>query len=194
MDNKRDFLRYVFVIILCCFAIVGCEKKIDVPSTIESTANDEPLEYSFADLQEICDYVNNQILEKVNTLSEAEYLGLSNDETEQNKHRRKLEDKIVSEVIIDCEIPQGQKVVVVGYMGQCHQVQEGSWTEDVGKVFFQLKNSNEDDDWGGILCRSDDLSFLKIEKNSPIKIEATFMKPGTATGSGENLFECKIVE
>lgn len=190
-------MKKIFLLLLCCVVISGCGEKVDnqvKTSAVETLVNDDPQEFSFADLQEICDWVNDETLKRIESLSEAEYTGLSTDEEEKIKHRRKIQDKYVNEVMTNCKIPQGEKVIVTGYIGNCHQIVEGTWTEDIGKVAFELKHNENDEDWDGIFCRTDDLSFLEIEENTPIKIEAVFMKQGTSTGGGENLFDCSIIE
>lgn len=194
-------MRKIIVLLMCCFVLGGCAKGeaqsakgvVEAPTESE---NDVAKEYSFGDLKKVCDWVSKEVSATMSGLSDVEILGTSNIELEQNKHRREIYDKYTNKVMERCEIKQGQRVIVSGYIGgNLHEVQSDSWTEDIGKISFILKNGADEDDWeNSILCRTDDNIFLSLQENTPAKIEGVFMKDGTATGGGESLYDCKIIE
>lgn len=192
-------MRKIIVLLMCCLVLGGCAKgeAQSVKGIVEAPTESEiEKEYSFSDLKKVCDWVSKEVSDSMIGLSDVEILGTSNIELEQNKHRREIYDKYTNKVMERCEIKQGQRVIVSGYIGgNLHEVQSGSWTEDIGKIYFSLKNGPEEDDWeNSILCRTDDNNFLSLQENTPVKIEGVFMKDGTATGGGESLYDCKIIE
>ena len=195
-------MKNILVLLMCCLVLGGCGKtenqSVQNSSISESTESsiDITKEYSFNDLKEVCDWVSDEVSKSVNGLSDVEISGISNNESDRNKHHREIYDKYTDEVMQLCEIKQGQKVIVSGYIGgNLHEVQSGSWTEDIGKISFSLKKYASEDDWkNSIFCRTDDSGFLNLKENTPVKIEAIFMKSGTATGGEESLFDCKIIE
>lgn len=200
MQREVLLMRKIIVLLMCCLVLGGCgEGKAQSQGSVqESTENniDIAKEYTFEDLEKVSYWVMDEVVNSMSGLSDVEINGTSDEESERNKHRREIYDKYTDKVMERCEIKQGQKVIVSGYIGgNLHEVQSGSWTEDIGKISFSLKNSADEDDWqNGILCRTDDNSLLSLQENTPVKIEGIFMKHGTATGGGESLYDCKIIE
>lgn len=194
-------MKNILVLLMCCLVLGGCgeSKTQSVQSNVKGSTRsniDIAQEYSFNDFKKVCGWVSDEVSNAMSGLNEVEVIGTSNDESEQNKYRREIYDKYTNEVMARCDIKQGQKVIVSGYIGgNLREVQSGSWTEDIGKISFSLKHNESDDDWGdSILCRTDDNRFMNLKENTAIRIEGIFMKSGTATGGGECLFDCKIVE
>lgn len=193
-------MRKIVLLLLCCVILVGCGGS-EAQSTLKAEKSfednvDVVREYSFNDLKRVCDWVMDEVSNSMKGLSDVELSGTSNDESEQNKHRREVYDKYTDKIMEQCEIKQGQRIAVSGYIGgNLHEVQSGSWTKNIGKISFSLKHDENEDDWGNsIHCRTNDNDFISLEENTPVKIEAVFMKGGTATGGGECLFDCKIIE
>lgn len=196
-----DFMRKVVLFLLCCVILGGCggseaQSTLNIDTKSSEDNVDSVKEYSFNDLKRVCNWVTDELVNSMEGLSDIELSGTSNDEAEQNKHRREVYDKYTEKIMEQCEIKQGQKVIVSGYLGgNLHEVQSGSWTEDVGKISFSLKHDDNEDDWeNSIHCRTNDNDFINLKENTPVKIEAVFMKRGTATGGGECLYDCKIIE
>lgn len=191
-------MKKLTMVLMCCMVLVGCANKSQ--STYESTAQvtneaKEPQEYSYAELKKVCDSYTDEYLEELSKLSDVELFGLSDDEESSNKKYWKVANSIADKVLEDCEIPQGQRIIVTGYIGKQGESKEDGFfvRQGLNKFFFHLKHEATDNGYDGLLCRTDETVFLELEENTPVKIEATFMKKGFVA-SDNDLYDCEILE
>lgn len=168
---------------------------LSTATAFRSLDKEEPqiIEVPYSQLEAISDDLFQSVSDSLKNLSSAEIYGMSTDDNEQTIHMREVYDSYMDAALENCLIKQGQKVVVSGYFGSAHIVEDDSWLADVGKVAFSLKKEPDDSEWNCMLFKSNDLSILDIEEGTPIKILGTFMKQGTATGAGDVLFDCEVV-
>lgn len=190
-----------FVMILCVAVfLTACADGTEISeSTVTEATTDvklsEPQEYSYTELKSVCDSYTDKYLEELSKLSNAELHGLSNDEEERNKSYWKVANSIADKVLEDSEIPQGQRIIVTGYIGKQGESKEDGFfvRQGVNKIFFHMKHEATDNEYDGLLCRTDEKVFLELEENTPVRIEATFMKKGYVA-SADDLYDCKILE
>lgn len=189
-----------FIFLFICLILTACaEKQQSVLSKndLELTINDiEQQEYLYSDLEDVCNRFWKELTSQVLKLNDAELYGTSENKYDRKLHNFNVFNEYADEIIKDFEIHQGQKIIVNGYLGDVVELADDNFfvRQGVGKIGFNLKSSEDDTNIIGILCRSDDESFLKLKENTPIKIEGAFMKSGAVTGSGESLFDCTIVK
>lgn len=191
-------LKRLLVILLCCLAVIGCgkAKTVDVDKATKVTQNsNEAIEYTYSELKNLCEKFWDEWLDETSDLSDIEWSGTLGDETQKNEHYYKIANKYARKVFENFEVPQGQKVIVSGYIGEAVRSDENGFfvQKGVGKVFFYLKHNAEDNKFDGISCRTDDETFLYLQENTPVKIEAVFMKNGDIA-SNNDLYDCKILE
>lgn len=187
-----------FIAIFCLAVLLTACKSGNGESTIAETTEiniSESQEYSFADLEAVCDSYTDEYLEELSKMSDAELFGLSDDEEARNRSYWKVANSIADKVLEDAEIPQGQRIVVTGYIGKQGESKEDSFfaRQGLNKIFFHLKHEATDNEYDGLLCRTDEKVFLELEENTPVKIEATFMKKGFVA-SDNDLYDCKMLE
>lgn len=191
-------MKRLLVIILCCLAVIGCGKAetVDADKATKETQNsNEAIEYTYSELKDLCEKFWDSWLKETENLSKAEWFGTSDDEEKQNIQFYEVSNKYAKKVFDNFEIQQGQKVIVTGYIdGIVKSKEDTFWAEKgVGEIFFYLKHNELDDKYDGILCRTDDEKFLDLNENTPIKIEAVFIKEGDMV-SESDLYDCKILE
>lgn len=190
-----------FMMAFCLMAfLTACTggTKNSEPTVTEATTEvgiSELQEYSYAELKAACDSYTEKYLEELSKLSDAELFGLSDDEEARNKNYWKVANSIADKVLENSEIPQGQRIVVTGYIGKQGDSKEDGFfvRQGVNKIFFHLKHEVTDNEYDGLLCRTDEKVFLELEENTPVKIEATFMKKGFVA-SDNDLYDCKMLE
>lgn len=191
-------VKRLLVILLCCLAVIGCGKAetVEVDKATKAIQNSsEAIEYTYSDLKDLCEKFWDEWLEETSDLNNVEWYGTSDKETQKNEHYYEIANKYASKVFENFEVPQGQKVIVSGYIGEAVSLDENTFfvQKGVGKVFFYLKHNAEDNKIDGITCRTDDEAFLYLHENTPVKIEAVFMKDGDMA-SNIDLYDCKILE
>ena len=191
-------MKRLLVILACCLAVMGCGKEatVDIDKATKVTQNsNEAIEYTYSDLKDLCEKFLDKWLDETSDLSDIEWYGTLDDETQKNEHYYETANKYARKVFENFEVPQGQKVIVSGYIGEAVSLDENTFfvQKGVGKVFFYLKHNAGDNKIDGITCRTDDEAFLYLQENTPVKIEAVFMKDGDMA-SNIDLYDCKILE
>ena len=213
-DTVRKTIRCAAILLTMAAAIGGCGGKADVSTQnkntiagvesadLEMSGAEEPKgadgakEYLYSDLMEIKDKFWNLWVEETEKLSEAEYFGTSEDEEEQYEHYLKVATDITNKIAKDNEdIPVGEKIIVTGYIEDIIARDENAFfiKHGDGKVRFYLKHNAKDSQYNGFLCTTNEEIFLDLEDNTPVKIEAIFLKPDII-GSNNDLYDCKIIE
>lgn len=172
-------MRKLAIAILCIVFLSGCGES-------------KPKEYTYHDLKVICRSIEADISEQMKNLTDIEIWGKSDDSNERAKHYREVYNKYMEEALKKCEIKQGTKVIVSGYVGRIKEVGSDTWTYDIGKISFWLKDS-KDEKYGDFGCHTNDEKFLELEGNEAITIEGVFMKKGTGTGGMDYLSDCVLV-
>ncbi len=191
-------MKRLLVILACCLAVMGCGKEatVDIDKATKVTQNsNEAIEYTYSDLKDLCEKFWDKWLDETSDLSDIEWYGTLDDETQKNEHYYETANKYARKVFEDFEIPQEQKVIVSGYISKAANSDESSFFVQKGgnRIFFYLKHNASDNEYDGISCRTNDKKFLDLEDNTPIKIEAVFMKDGDMASNNE-LYDCKILE
>lgn len=183
-------LKILLAIAACCLMVGGCGEKTQNPN------NKEPKEYSYSELEESKDKFWDLWVTETGKLSEVEYYGTSEDEEGQSEHYLKVATEIANRIAKENkDIPVGERVVVAGYIEDVAE-RDGSGfftRHGDGKIRFCLKHNAKDNEYDGFLCTTNEEEILELENNTPVKIEATFLKPDII-GSDNDLYDCKIIE
>ena len=177
-------MKRLCIVMLIFLLLAGCGKSEKVP-----------VEYTWAELKELTEKVTDAYLEEYEKLNDVEINGTSEDENEQYEHYKKVSEEIYDKVFEDMEIEQGQEVIVSGYIDDIYEMKDEDKKSVCGSVVFAIMNEKEGG-YGmldGILCYSNDMSFLEFSPRTPIKIKGVLYKKGTAF-SGWDLFDCEIME
>lgn len=194
----------ISLIIMCCIALAGCDSKPHLEEGLNNSQQinedlksdiNAPAEYTYSEIKTVSETFWGKYLEEFNNLSDAEIYGLSDDEEKENESYFEVSEKCAKKADDELNIERGQKVIVTGYISGVREIPEETFfaRKGCGVVGFYLKGKSSDDQLIGLSCKTNDKDFLNLQDNTPIKIEATFLKPGLS-GDNADLYECKIIE
>lgn len=197
----RKTKRFAMTLLMVVAMLGGCESGKGTQAQAESEVQksgktEEVKEYLYSELLENKEKFWDLWLEETGKLSEAEYFGMSEDEEEQSENYLKVATDCANKIAENNkDIPIGQRVAVIGYIDEAVERDKDGFfiRQGDGAVRFYLKHNAKDDKYDGFMCTTNDKAFLELEDSTPIKIEATFLKPDII-GSNNDLYDCKIIE
>lgn len=194
-------MKKLLLALTCCLVLGGCGQKTQTETSVETVQDNKekainvPIEYTYSDIKELSEQFWDMYQEEFDKLSDAEIYGLSDDEENQNENYFEASEKCAHKAEENLEILRGQKIIVTGYIFDIFSLSEDGFfaKNGCGNIVFHLKRNASDNEFRGLTCKTNDKKFLSLKDNTPVKIEAIFLKPGLS-GDNSDLYECKIIE
>lgn len=197
-------MKKLLIILVCFTLMVGCSSNTKEESNTNSNSQETsaelsnqetPKEYTYSDIKSSSKQFWDMYLEELDKLSDAEIHGTTDDGEEKDENYFNASEKCSEKIEGNINIPRGQKVIVTGYVSGVIEIPEDAFfvRKGCGNIGFHLKGNPEDDPFIGLSCKTNNKEFLDLKDNTPVKIEAIFLKPGMS-GDNSDLYECKIIE